>query len=57
MPPVKGTQEELAKIDPELAKNPLVFPPDATLAKPHQFDPEALNNQTYIEQWQKVLGA
>ena len=26
VPPVKGTQEELAKIDPELAKNPLVFP-------------------------------
>ena len=29
VPPVKGTQEELAKIDPELAKNPLVFPSDA----------------------------
>jgi len=57
VPPVKGTQEELAKIDPELAKNPLVFPPDSTLANAHQFDPKALNNQAYIEQWQKVLGA
>ena len=57
VPPVKGTQEALAKIDPELAKNPLVFPSDATLAKAHQFDSAALNNETYIEQWQKVLGA
>ena len=57
VPPVKGAQEELAKIDPELAKNPLVFPSDADLAKTNQFDPAALNNQTYIEQWQQVLGA
>ncbi len=57
VPPVKGTQEEMAKIDPELAKSPLVFPSDADLAKTNQFDAEALNNQTYIEQWQKVLGA
>jgi spermidine/putrescine transport system substrate-binding protein len=57
VPPVKGTQEEMAKIDPELAKNPLVFPSDADLAKTNQFDAAALNNQTYIEQWQKVLGA
>jgi len=57
VPPVKGTQEELAKIDPELAKNPLVFPSDADLAKTNQFDPAALNNETYIEQWQQVLGA
>ena len=57
VPPVKGTKEELAKIDPELAKSPLVFPSDETLAKTHQFDSAALNNQTYIEQWQQVLGA
>jgi spermidine/putrescine transport system substrate-binding protein len=31
--PVKGVQEELAKIDPELAENPLVFPDDATAAR------------------------
>ena len=49
--------EERAKIDPELAKNPLVFPSDDDLAKTHQFDSAALNNETYIEQWQKVLGA
>ena len=57
VPPVKGTQQEMQKIDPELAKNPLVFPTDEDLAKTHQFDPAAQNNETYIEQWQKVLGA
>jgi spermidine/putrescine transport system substrate-binding protein len=57
VPPVEGTQAELAKIDPELAKNPLVFPSDEVLAETHQIDSAALNNQTYIEQWQKVLGA
>jgi spermidine/putrescine transport system substrate-binding protein len=57
VPPVKGAQEEVAKIDPELATSPLVFPSDDVLAQTHQFDSSALNNQTYIEQWQKVLGA
>ena len=57
VPPVKGTKEVLAKTDPKLAKDPLVFPDDAVLANTHQFDPDALNNQTYNEQWQKVLGA
>jgi spermidine/putrescine transport system substrate-binding protein len=57
VPPVKGTQEALAKTNPELAKSPLAFPSDAELAKTHQFDSAALNNQTYIEQWQQVLGA
>lgn len=31
--PVKGVREELAKIDPELAENPLLFPDDATKAR------------------------
>jgi spermidine/putrescine transport system substrate-binding protein len=57
VPPVAGTQEILAKTDPQMAKSPLVFPSDAVLANAHQFDSKALNNQTYIEQWQKVLGA
>ena len=57
VPPVKGTQEILAKTDPKMASSELVFPSDATLAKAHQFDSNALNNQTYVEQWQKVLGA
>jgi spermidine/putrescine transport system substrate-binding protein len=57
VPPVEGTKEILAKTDPKMASSELVFPSDATLAKAHQFDSNALNNQTYVEQWQKVLGA
>ena len=30
--PVKGAKEALAAIDPELAENPLIFPPDDVLA-------------------------
>ena len=55
--PVKGAREELAKTDPDLADNPLIFPDDDTLAQVNQFDADALNNETYIEQWQAVLGA
>ena len=35
--PVKGVQEEVAKIDPELAENPLVFPDEAMLANVYDF--------------------
>ena len=31
--PVKGAKEEMEKIDPDLAANPLVFPDDDTLSK------------------------
>jgi spermidine/putrescine transport system substrate-binding protein len=57
VPPVAGTQEVLAKTDPELAKSPLVFPSAEVLSNTHQMDAAALNNQTYIEGWQQVLGA
>jgi spermidine/putrescine transport system substrate-binding protein len=55
--PVKGAREELAKTDPETANNELIFPSDDTLSNIHQFDDKALQNQTYIQKWQKVLGA
>lgn len=35
--PVKGVQDELAKIDAELAENPLLFPDDATRAQTQSF--------------------
>ncbi len=35
--PVKGVREEVAKIDAELAENPLIFPDDATLANTRSF--------------------
>ncbi len=35
--PVVGAQEEMMKIDPALAANPLIFPDAATLARSHAF--------------------
>jgi spermidine/putrescine transport system substrate-binding protein len=54
--PVKGAKEELAKTDPELANNPLIFPDDDTLSQVKQFDSVALDNEEYITLWQGVLG-
>jgi spermidine/putrescine transport system substrate-binding protein len=55
--PVKGAKEELAKTDPKLADNPLIFPDEATLSKVSIFDSEALSNQDYIEKWQTLIGS
>ena len=54
--PVKGAKEELAKTDPEMAANPLIFPDDETLSQVKQFDNAALENDEYITLWQGVLG-
>jgi spermidine/putrescine transport system substrate-binding protein len=54
--PVRGAKEELAKTDPELANNPLIFPDDNTLSQVNQFDAAALDNEEYITLWQGVLG-
>ena len=35
--PVAGVREEVAKIDPELADNPLIFPDEETLSQVHGF--------------------
>jgi spermidine/putrescine transport system substrate-binding protein len=56
--PVKGTKEVLAKKDPKLANNPLIFPSDADRAKfqPYpQLSPE--DERTMVEEMQKVTGA
>lgn len=55
--PVKGAKEELAKTDPDTANNSLIFPTDEMLSQVHQFNSEALQNEEYQAQWQKVLGA
>jgi spermidine/putrescine transport system substrate-binding protein len=55
--PVKGAKEEAAKIDPELANNPLIFPDADTLSKVVIFDSKALTNQDYLEKWQALIGA
>jgi spermidine/putrescine transport system substrate-binding protein len=57
IPPVAGTKEVLVADDPEIANNQLIFPDDETLAQVRQFDSTALSNETYIEQWQSVIGA
>jgi spermidine/putrescine transport system substrate-binding protein len=54
---VEGVKAEAVKLDPESANNPLIFPDDEILSNVVQFDSAALNNQTYIEQWQQLLGA
>jgi spermidine/putrescine transport system substrate-binding protein len=56
VPPVAGTAAELAKIDPSVAKNPLIIPPPSVLKNAHQFDPAAVNNQTFKRQFQALMG-
>lgn len=56
--PVVGAQEAAAKLDPELAKNPLVFPDAALLAKAKVF--MALGEKQekeYDQKFQRVIGA
>jgi spermidine/putrescine transport system substrate-binding protein len=55
--PVTGAKEVLAKTDPDLANNPLIFPPKSLLDRVHVMDAKALGNQDYIEQWQTLVGA
>jgi spermidine/putrescine transport system substrate-binding protein len=55
--PVVGAKEEIAKIDPSLAKNPQIFPDEETLAAVKLFDAEAADNPDYKEKFQAVTGA
>jgi spermidine/putrescine transport system substrate-binding protein len=55
--PVKGAKEEVAKIDPKLAANPLIFPDENTLSKVKIFDSKAAANEDYLEQWQALIGS
>jgi spermidine/putrescine transport system substrate-binding protein len=55
--PVKGAKEELRKIDPKLADNPLIFPDDETLSQVKIYDDKALGNQDYVEKWQTLVGS
>ena len=58
VPPVNGTKEVLLKLDPGVAKNPLIFPTAEVLAKGHAFkqlapaDEDKVNNA-----FQQVIGA
>ncbi len=55
--PVQGAAKVLDKTDPAVAKNPLIFPSASLLAKTHQFDGNALNNQKYKQDFQHLIGA
>jgi spermidine/putrescine transport system substrate-binding protein len=54
--PVSGTKEELAKLKPELVKDPLVFPTPEVLENLYEFNAEAIENVDYQEKWQAVIG-
>ena len=56
--PVQGAQAELAKIDPKLATNELIFPSPETRAKLHpQVNLTAAEQRTMNDAMQKVVGA
>ncbi len=56
--PVVGAKEEMEKIDPDLAKNQLIFPDDATLAKTHVFmSLDEAQEADYQEKFDTVAGA
>jgi spermidine/putrescine transport system substrate-binding protein len=55
--PVAGADKVLLRTDPAIAKNPLIFPTKAMLAKAHQIDPKAVNNKDYKQQFQHLIGA
>jgi spermidine/putrescine transport system substrate-binding protein len=55
--PVKGAKEAIAKIDPTLVDNQLIFPDDATLAKAKLFMTLTPTQQTkYEQQFQQLIG-
>lgn len=55
--PVEGAKDELLKIDPAVAKNPLIFPTEDMLANVKSFDAEAADNPDFKEKFQTVIGA
>jgi len=55
--PCKGADEALKKIDPSVASNPLIFPPDSITAKLHIFGALTEDDETYFnQQFAKVIG-
>ena len=55
---MQGAQQEMEKIDKDLAKSPLIFPSEADLAKVQVFTALPPAEETrYTADFQKVLGA
>jgi spermidine/putrescine transport system substrate-binding protein len=55
--PVVGAEEEMKALDPEVASNPLIFPPQDVLDRVKAFDPNASNNEDYKKRFAEVVGA
>jgi spermidine/putrescine transport system substrate-binding protein len=55
--PCAGADKVLEKTDPKVAHNTLIFPTPQMLANAHQFDPVAVNDPSYKQQFQNVIGA
>jgi spermidine/putrescine transport system substrate-binding protein len=55
--PVVGTKEVMLELDPTLAENPLIFPPEDWIARLHQFRSTTAEEETaWAEAFTKVLG-
>jgi spermidine/putrescine transport system substrate-binding protein len=46
--PVKGADEEIKKLDPEAAANPLLFPTPEVVAKQHSFQALSDDNEKIL---------
>jgi spermidine/putrescine transport system substrate-binding protein len=55
--PVRGADKVLERSDPKVARNTLIFPTPRMLSNCHRFDSKAINNQTYKQQFQHLVGA
>ena len=55
--PVDGAKQALAKIDPGVANNHLIFPTKKMLDNVHIIDAKALNNEKYLTTWQNLISA
>jgi spermidine/putrescine transport system substrate-binding protein len=54
--PVAGTKEAITKIDPALAKDPLIFPTPEVLENLFEFNAEAIEDPDNQQKWQAVIG-
>jgi spermidine/putrescine transport system substrate-binding protein len=57
IPPVAGAGEAAKAFNPAAANNVLIFPTKKMLDSVKLFDPNALNNQKYLTQWQNLISA
>jgi spermidine/putrescine transport system substrate-binding protein len=55
--PVKGADVELKKTDPDVAKNPLIFPTDEMLSNVHQFDSAAAQKDEFKTKFAQLTGS